>query len=199
MIYSLTGKITRVDDNVIVVDANGVGYEVVCSLNAIDELTHGDGVKTVFTYLQVREDGVALYGFASLSEKKMFLNLISVSGIGPKMAIGVLSGMSAKMLASAVVNKDVSMLTKVKGLGKKTAERIVLELKEKVDMNVKASASDPMDGFEDNLGLVNFTREMSDAVSVLIELGIKKEEATRLVKSKAQPNDKTEEIIRKCL
>ncbi len=198
MIYSLTGKVTRIDDNVIVVDVGGVGYEVVCSLNSIDELTAAAGEKTVYTYLQVREDGVSLYGFAGLSEKKMFLNLISVSGIGPKMAIGVLSGMSAKMLASAVVNKDVSMLTKIKGLGKKTAERIVLELKEKVESNVKSSSSDPMDGFMQDEP-VNLTRELADAIAVLVELGIKKEEATRLVKSKALPSDKTEDIIKKCL
>ncbi len=197
MFYSITGKVTRVDDNVIVVSAGGVGYEVVCSLNAIDELARGNDEKTVYTYLQVREDGVSLFGFASLSEKKMFLNLISVSGIGPKMAIQVLSGMSAKTLASAVVNQDVSLLTKIKGLGKKTAERIVLELKEKVDINIKSANT--MDGFESNLGLVDFTSEMADAVQVLIELGIKKEEATRLVKLKALPTDKTEEIIRKCL
>ena len=141
---------------------------------------------------------MSLYGFAGLSEKKMFLNLISVSGIGPKMAIGVLSGMSAKMLASAVVNKDVSMLTKIKGLGKKTAERIVLELKEKVESNVKSSSSDPMDGFMQDEP-VNLTRELADAIAVLVELGIKKEEATRLVKSKALPSDKTEDIIKKCL
>lgn len=199
MFYSITGKVTRVDDNVIVVSAGGVGYEVVCSLNAIDELVRDAGEKTVYTYLQVREDGVSLFGFASLSEKKMFLNLISVSGIGPKMAIQVLSGMSAKTLAGAVVNQDVSLLTKIKGLGKKTAERIVLELKEKVDINVKSANANTMDGFESNLGLVDFTSEMADAVQVLIELGIKKEEATRLVRSKALPTDKTEEIIRKCL
>lgn len=197
MIYSLTGKIDRIDDNMIVVSANGVGYEVCCSFDSIDELVSKKEA-TVYTYLHVREDAVSLFGFAHLEEKRMFLNLISVSGIGPKMAISILSGMSARMLASAVVNKNVSMLTKIKGLGKKTAERIVLELKEKVEENVKTA--NPMDGFEE---LVNvdqgFTNEMSDAISVLVELGIKKEEATKLVKAKALPTDKTEDIIKKCL
>lgn len=199
MFYSITGKVTRVDDNVIVVNAGNVGYEVVCSFNSIDELTRDDKEKTVFTYFHVREDGCTLYGFSSLAEKRMFLNLISVSGIGPKMAITVLSGMSAKMLASAVVNKDVSMLTKIKGLGKKTAERIVLELKEKVDATVKASGGDdPMDGFS-SISVEGVTREMADAIEVLVSLGIKKEEASRLVKQKAVSGDTTEEIIRKCL
>lgn len=198
MIYSLTGKIKRVDDNVLVVDVNGVGYEVFASFNSIDDL-NGDGIKTVYTYMHVREDICMLFGFSNLSEKKMFLNLISINGIGPKMAISILSGMSAKMLASAVVNGNVSMLTKIKGLGKKTAERIVLELKEKVSENIKTEPNQ-FDGFENTLVVEDcLTRDMADAIQVLIELGIKKEEATKLVKSKANKEDKTEDIIKKCL
>lgn len=198
MIYSLTGKIKRVDDNVLVVDVNGVGFEVFCSLNSIDEV-QGEGVKTLYTYMHLREDACNLFGFANLSEKKMFLNLISISGIGPKMAIGILSGMSAKMLASVVINGNVGMLTKVKGLGKKTAERIILELKEKVEENVK-TLDNPIDGFE-NIAIIDdaLSRDMVDAIAVLVELGIKKEEATKMVKSKADKNDKTEDIIKKCL
>jgi len=197
MIYSLKGKIERVDDNVIVVYAGGVGYEVFCSFSTIDDFRVKEEC-LVYTYMHVREDAVSLFGFSSLEEKRMFLNLISISGIGPKMAISILSGMSAKMLASAVVNKNVSMLTKIKGLGKKTAERIVLELKEKVDLNIKQS--NPLDGFDLNVQPeVGFTSEMSDAVSVLVELGIKKEEAMKLVKAKATTQDKTEDIIKKCL
>jgi len=197
MIYSLKGKITRVDDNIIVVDVNGVGYEVCASFNSIDELVKKQDA-LVYTHLAVREDAVNLFGFASLEEKRMFMHLISVSGIGPKMAISILSGMSAQGLASAVVNQNVSLLTKIKGLGKKTAERIVLELKEKVDAVVKQGSS-PMDGFENQVVEEAFTNEMNDAVAVLIELGIKKEEAVKLVKSKAEPNDKADAIIRKCL
>jgi len=197
MIYSLKGKISRVDDNVIVVDVNGVGYEVCCSFNTIDELTRKQD-SLVYTYMAVREDSVNLFGFSSLEEKRMFMHLISVSGIGPKMAISILSGMSVQGLASAVVNQNISLLTKIKGLGKKTAERVVLELKEKVDVAVKQGPS-PMDGFENNLNEVMFTSEMNDAVAVLIELGIKKEEAVKLVKQKAEPNDKADAIIRKCL
>lgn len=197
MIYSLKGKISRVDDNIIVVDVNGVGYEVCCSFNSIDDLTRKQD-SIVYTYMAVREDAVSLFGFSSLEEKRMFMHLISVSGIGPKMAISILSGMSAQGLASAVVNQNVSVLTKIKGLGKKTAERIVLELKEKVDAVVKQGPS-PMDGFENLIEEVTFTNEMNDAVAVLIELGIKKEEAVKLVKQKSEPNDKADVIIRKCL
>ena len=197
MFYSLTGKINRIDDNMIAVNVHDVAYEVVCSLNSIDDL-RGGGDKTVYTYLYVREDTCMIFGFSSLEEKRMFLNLISVSGIGPKMAISILSGMSPKMLAGSIVNGNVSLLTKIKGLGKKTAELIVLKLKEKMEDVVKV-ADNPMDGFSIQEEIVDFTREMADAVSVLVELGIKKEEATKLVKAKATKADKTEDIIKKCL
>lgn len=197
MFYSLTGKINRIDDNMIAINVHDVAYEVVCSLNSIDDL-RGSGDKTVYTYLYVREDTCMLFGFSSLEEKRMFLNLISVSGIGPKMAISILSGMSPKMLAGSIVNGNVSLLTKIKGLGKKTAELIVLKLKEKMEDVVKV-VDNPMDGFSIQEEIVDFTREMADAVSVLVELGIKKEEATKLVKAKATKADKTEDIIKKCL
>ena len=197
MYYSLTGKINRIDDNMIAVNVHDVCYEVTCSLNSIDDL-RGEGVKTVYTYLYVREDTCMLFGFSSLEEKRMFLNLISVSGIGPKMAISILSGMSPKMLAGSIVNGNISMLTKIKGLGKKTAELIVLKLKEKME-DVAKVVNNPMDGFSIQEEVVDFTREMADAISVLVELGIKKEEATKLVKSKANKEDKTEDIIKKCL
>lgn len=196
MIYSLTGKVTRVDENLVEVNVNGVGYEVCASIDSIMELASKDQAK-VYTYMHVREDAVSLFGFASLEEKRMFMNLISISGIGPKMAIQILSGMSARMLASAVVNKNVSMLTKIKGLGKKTAERIVLELKEKVEENVKTQ--NPTDGFVELVPETGLTSEMIDAIAVLVELGIKKEEATKMVKAKAESTDKAEDIIRKCL
>lgn len=198
MIYSLKGKITRVDENIIAVDNGGIEFEVCCSLNSIDALTKNAGEQKVYTYLQVREDGMFLFGFSDLAEKRMFLNLISVSGIGPKLAISILSAMGSRSLASAVVNQNVGLLTKIKGLGKKTAERIVLELREKVQENIKTEQN-PLDGFMNFEPETTFTNEMNDAVAILVELGIKKEEATKLVKSKAQVGEKAEEIIRKCL
>lgn len=199
MYYSIKGKVTRIDENVAIVENNGIGYEVVCSYSTLDDLTKDSQEKTVYTYLQVREDAMALYGFSSLEEKKMFLNLISVSGIGPKMAVTILSGVSARSLAGAVVSGNVKMLTSVKGLGKKTAERIILELREKVAESAKTQENMNFDGFENVKADVNLSREMLDAIAILTELGIKKEEATRMVKEKALLTDKADEIIRKCL
>ena len=130
MIYSLSGKINIVDENVATVDVNGVAYEVICSSSTIGDLS-GKQSATVYTYLQVREDGVSLFGFSSLEEKKMFLNLISVSGIGPKMAISILSGITPKMLAGAVANSNVAVLTKIKGWAKRRRKDLCLNLKRK--------------------------------------------------------------------
>ena len=199
MYYSIKGKVKRIDENVAIVENNGIGYEVVCSFSTLEDLTKDGQEKTVYTYLQVREDAMALYGFSSLEEKKMFLNLISVSGIGPKMAVTILSGVSARSLAGAVVSGNVKMLTSVKGLGKKTAERIILELREKVAESAKSQENINFDGFENIQTDVNLSREMLDAIAILTELGIKKEEATKMVKAKALQTDKADEIIRKCL
>lgn len=198
MIYSLKGKISRIDENMLAVECGDIEYEVCCSLNTIDQLTKTGGVQKVYTYLQVRDDGMSLFGFADLSEKRMFLNLISVSGIGPKMAVSILSGMGTKNLASAVVNKNVGLLTRIKGLGKKTAERIVLELAEKIQESIRIDQN-PLDGFLNIEPQSDFTNEMNDAIMILVELGIKKEDATKLVKAKANPGETAEQIIRKCL
>ena len=131
MIDFVIGKIIEINDNVVVVENNGIGFEFFVSMTTLVGLKEGNTVK-FFTYLQVREDGFSLFGFASRDEKKMFLQLISVGGVGPKVALSVLSGVSINELAMAILNNDTAKLTRVKGLGKKTAERIILELKEKI-------------------------------------------------------------------
>lgn len=166
MIAYLRGTVQYVTADAVVLNVNGVGYEVFCSGSAHVKLS-GAKEGEVYTYLQVKEDGVALYGFSSLDEKNMFLKLVSVSGVGPKMGIAVLSAMSTADLAAAIAMSDVRKLCTVKGLGKKTAERIVLELKEKVakEAAMQSGASDfaaaPQSGDEDAiLGLMSmgFTR-----------------------------------------
>ena len=111
--------------------AGGVGYEVSCSGAAFAALL-GREEGSVFTHLQVREDGLSLFGFISPEEKELFLKLVTVSGVGPKLAIGILSQMDADDLASAIASGDLRRLCTVKGLGKKTAERIILDLQEQL-------------------------------------------------------------------
>ena len=131
MIGYIKGNLLYAEDGVAVIDVNGVGYEINCSGAVYKELVSNRGGE-VYTYTAVKEDGVSLYGFISREEKKIFLKLISVSGVGPKMGIAVLSAMSVNDLTLKIATGDVKGLSVVKGLGKKTAERIVLELRDKI-------------------------------------------------------------------
>lgn len=136
MISFIRGKVIDEFDGGVVLENNGIGYEIYCSVELLAKFSvEKEG--GVYTYLQVKEDGLALFGFASKEEKRMFLKLISVSGVGPKMAMSVLSGMRVNELATAIAASDVKLLSKIKGLGKKTAERIILELRENVSKEVQ--------------------------------------------------------------
>ena len=191
MIGYLKGKVLYSSDGTVLLENNGVGYEVLCSGAAYAKLVT-DGQGEVFTYLQVRDDGISLFGFVSMEEKNMFLQLISVSGVGPKMGITILSSMNVGDIAVAIANSDVKQLTVAKGLGKKTAERIILELREKVAaLEVPASsgrrAAAPAEKIRD--------RE-EDAVVGLMSLGYTRAESVRAVKRAEESGaESMEEII----
>lgn len=198
MIYKLTGKIEQVDDNQICITTSaGVGYEVNCTLADIQKFTSDDKEKTVYTYLQVREDAFVLFGFSSLNIKAMFLKLISISGIGPKMAISILSDISTEDLAYSIVNGDVKALSSVKGLGKKTAERIILELKEKVHA-VEGEIKKDRKVAEKNKTAV-LTDEQADSLVALCSLGLSRAQAEKLVLEYSTSDMKAEEIVTVCL
>lgn len=172
MIGYLKGKLLYYIDNNFVLETGGIGYEVCCSSSAGKKLIENGGGE-VYTYLAVREDGVYLYGFVSVEEKEMFLKLITVSGIGPKLGISILSGMSLSGLALAIATSDVKTLSKVKGCGKKTAERIVLELREKVAA-----------GGADELPATESAEEIDeDAVIALMSLGFNRNESINGIKA----------------
>lgn len=194
MIAFLVGTIEEKRENLLTMDVNGVGYELSISNNTLVSLPMEGETAKILTYLQVSENtGVCLYGFATTEEKAMFLKLITVSGIGPKMAIGILSGMKLSDLIVAIINEDSNMLSKIKGLGKKSAERICLELKDKVSTNGLA--------IENNIQLSGNYNEtaLNDAVDTLINLGVNKNDAYKLARSKATENTTAEEIILKVL
>ena len=175
-------------------DVNGVGYEVVCSGALFARLVN-EKQGEAYTYLQVREDGISLYGFVSLEEKNMFLKLISVSGVGPKMGISILSGLNIGDLAVAIASSDVKMLSTVKGLGKKTAERIILELREKVSSLSLPSAVAPSAPVSEKIG----DRE-EDAVVGLMSLGYTRAESVRAVKGAVERGaESVEDIIMSAL
>ena len=185
-----------------ILDVNGVGYEAYCSAGAFRQLTVG-AVAEIFTYLQVKEDGVTLFGFDSIKEKELFLKLISVSGVGPKLGISILASLSADEFAMAIATADVKRLSAVKGLGKKTAEKIVLELHGKI------SAAEVLGASEDDYVAKAEAQAQSgaklspvdeEAVSALMGLGFTRTESVQAVK-RARENgaSSVEEVIMKAL
>ena len=190
MISFLVGVIEEKGENSLVLDVNGVGYELAVSSTTLSTLPMaGESVK-IFTYMAVREDGVFLFGFSSKEERDVFFKLISVSGVGPKMAITILSGLSLSDLTIAIVKEDSSLLSKIMGLGKKTAERICLELKDKLGPISTSETTFSADYNEDAVQM---------ATDTLISLGINKNEAYMLARANAQNDATAEEIISKAL
>lgn len=190
MFNYLNGEIVDIFGSNVVIDVNGVGYELAVSNYTLAECKLGHKQK-LFTYLQVKEDGVSLFGFATAEEKSMFLRLISVSGVGCKVALAVLSGMDSNSLAIAIFNGDMRLLTKIKGLGKKTAERLVLELKEKVVVDADAVELPIINNLD-----VPLTKEMQNAIAVLCSLGKSQVDAEKLIDAASKLGaNTTEELI----
>ena len=127
----LKGVIADKGQNEIVIDVGGVGYQLSCSMTTLQEIPPVGETKKVYTYLSVREDAMELFGFATKEEKSMYLRLLSVSGIGPKVALSILGSMPLRDLTLAIVTGDITALSRAPGVGKKTAQRLALELKEK--------------------------------------------------------------------
>ncbi|HIT62786.1 MAG TPA: Holliday junction branch migration protein RuvA [Candidatus Caccovivens faecavium] len=196
MISFLVGTIEEKYENTLVLDVNGVGYELQISNNSLVALPNANETTKVYTYLHVKEDGIALFGFATQEEKGIFMKLITVSGVGPKMAISILSGMKISDLIVAISREDVSLLSKIKGLGKKTAERICLELKDKI--SVVGYGTD-LFNYKENLDNFYDENALNDAVETLINLGVNKNEAYRLARANAGDGATAEEIILKVL
>lgn len=191
MIGYLKGKVLNISADSAIIVVGGVGYEAYCSASAFSKMVVGQECE-IYTYLQVSEvNGVQLYGFSSIQEKAMFLKLISVSGVGPKVGISVLSQMSVNDVAIAVATGDVKALSGVKGLGKKTAEKIIVELRDRVSAPVGNTAKGT-----DCVAFVAPSREDEDAVVALISLGFTRTESEKAVaKAKANGAGTIEEII----
>ena len=141
MIGYLKGNVKSVSAEFVLLEVNGVGYEVICSGAAFSKLS-GAAEGEVYTYMQVKEDGVTLFGFADLQEKSLFLKLTSVQGVGAKMAIAILSSMRPSDVSAAIATADSKRFAAVKGVGKKTAERIILELHGKISADELLGASE---------------------------------------------------------
>ena len=173
MISYLKGQIVTKDPTFLVIEVQGVGYEVKISLNTYGYLKDVDNT-LIYTHFHVKEDSHTLFGFHEESEKKRFMDLISISGVGPSTALMVLSSLSAEELQSAIVNGDVKTISGVKGIGQKTAQRIILELKDKMskeDLLEKASG----------ISLTKGNTLQFEALSALSTLGINKAVAEKTI------------------
>ncbi len=195
MLAFIRGKVAEYNENYLVIEASGVGYEMTATANAVFKFSPETGEVLVPTYMAVREDSVTLFGFADNNEKSMFLKLITVSGVGPKLAVTVLSSISSEDLAIAIATSDLAVLSKIKGLGKKTAEKIVVELREKIG---KIDSTGQIKAVEGNSLQVN-GQAVEDACVALASLGLSNADALKLVQKIAQPDMTAEEIIKMCL
>lgn len=172
----ISGKLAGKTLNSIIIDCSGVGYELKVSTATLASVGQtGDDVK-LFTYLHVKEDILCLYGFITTEEKNMFIKCISISGVGPKVGLNILSGMTPAELAIALVAEDVKSITRIHGIGKRTAERLILELKEKVDTKAMTSA---LKGGK--LGSRPAMGVGQEALQALMALGYTSTEAARAV------------------
>lgn len=197
MIYSLTGKISMIDENTVVVDTGSVAFEVVCSSYTAYKLSEKQEPQTILTYLQVREDGMTLFGFLDKKEKRLFSDLILVSGVGPKMAVTILSGLPIDEIIKAIISGDVKLLSSIKGLGKKTSERIVLELNSKLGGESSLESLISTDSI--TLGTPALNKEMEEAYDVLINMGVQKAAATESVKNNYKAGMSSESLVLECL
>lgn len=180
MIAHLRGKVFVKTPSSVILDCNGVGYDVAISVATFTSLPAEGSEASLFIHTHVREDALALFGFADQQEKRLFEKLLTISGIGPKLAITVLSGISSERLVGAIRSQDHATLTKIPGIGKKTAERVVLELKDKLDDMAGFNAPDAAP----SLGAV-----ADDVLSALVNLGYPRPIAQKAVEAAGKQTD----------
>jgi holliday junction DNA helicase RuvA len=187
MISRLTGTIVHTDPKYIVLDVEGVGYKIFTTVDIITRLVKNEKKITIWTYLAVRENSMDLYGFLSLEELNFFELLITISGIGPKTALGILNNASVHSLETAIQTGETSHLTKVSGIGKKVAEKIVRELKDKFETVVHTPESE------------RAMRNDSDALEALKSLGYSQNESRDVLKKLPKTITKTSDKLREAL
>ena len=196
MISFIKGRLYEVSEQSVVLETGGIGYRVQVSPQTIARLPRsGDEIK-IHIYMHVKEDGIALYGFLSVEEIDMFNLLILVSGIGPKVALGVLGVMEPQQVMLAIVAEDIAVLSKAPGVGKKTAQRIVLDLRDRIKGRDVVGISDTLGGQRRvSMG----TNEKQDAIDALISLGYSRGESVKAVMETALPGMNAEQVIKSAL
>jgi len=194
MIGFLKGRLAYKQPPSVLVDVNGVGYELEAPMSTFYGLPAAGEPVALFTHLVVREDAHILFGFGTDAERRLFRGLLKVSGVGPKIALGILSGASVDDFLRIIEAENVAMLTRIPGIGRKTAERIIIEMRDSAQkLSVPSSGANAA---SDSAGALS---AQSEAFAALIALGYKPPEAARLLKAADEPGLTTTEIIRRAL
>lgn len=190
MFEYIIGDIIKIEEDYIVLQNNNIGYKIFTSIKSMMDLEVDKEEKTIYTQLNVREDGLFLYGFTTMEEMDVFNLLLKVSKIGPKIAMGALSTLTPNQIKIAILNRDLETLSKSPGIGRKTAERIVVELKDRIDADIK---------LEDSEDMVIASNENEEAIEALISLGYRRYDVQRMINGLRDTNMKLEDIIREGL
>ncbi|MBU5426418.1 Holliday junction branch migration protein RuvA [Tissierella pigra] len=186
----IIGDIVAINEDYIVLQNNGIGYKIFTSINSMVKLELGMKNSMIYTELSVRDDGVFLYGFISQEEMDMFKLLLMVSKIGPKIALGILSHLTTNQIKAAIMKKDLDTLCKAPGIGKKTAERLILELKDRIDKDFDIEEED-----SNKLNLNGY----NEAINGLMSLGYTRMEIEKITRTMDISNMDIEDIIREAL
>lgn len=190
----IIGKVISKSKNILILENNNIGYEIYMTEIALSELNIGEDAK-IYTYYNVTQDNISLFGFKNLEEKKMFENLISVSKIGAKTAIGILSSISTAELAISIITNDINRLSKLPGIGKKTAQRLVLEVIDKVKTEEIIFTEEEQ---ESNENYLNTTEKEKDVIEALKVLGYNIKEIESVIKT-LDIESSTEDMIKQAL
>lgn len=196
MFYSLTGKIVMKDTSSVAIECGGVAFLLTTTLSTLSSLPETGKTATLFTYLSVKEDSLDLFGFGQKSELECFKQLITVSGVGPKAAVSILSALTPERLAVAIAGGDVKAITAAQGVGAKIAQRVVLELKGKTAVFAQGSAA-ALDAVA-AAGKATIGYAGEDAVEALVQFGYSRSEASIAV-GRLDPNLSTDELIKQAL
>jgi Holliday junction DNA helicase RuvA len=193
MIGLLRGKILGKQPPRLLLDVHGVGYEIDAPMTTFYELPEVGAEVTLFTHLAVREDAHTLYGFTTLTDRDLFRSLLKVNGVGARLALGILSGMDTRTFIACVQGGDASSLVRLPGIGKKTAERLIIELRDRLDASMM-----PTKAVTGSLRSITAS-PVEEAVSALVGLGYKPQEASRMVRVIDTTDMSSEDIIRSAL
>lgn len=203
MIAYLRGTVAEVEKDSIILECQGIGYRIFMPVSALERMRDGDGERIVHTYLNVREDAMLLYGFLTKNDLSVFRLLLGVSGVGPKAAMGILSHFSWEDLSFAVLSDDAAAIARAPGIGKKTAQKVILELKDKLHLQdaFEEKFSQGGSGQEEDPKISKDPDAAKEAVEALVALGYGRTEAARAVRQAAGSagSADVEELLRAAL